>query len=624
MTERYWFLQANPKLYDLDGALGELDRIWWRVPQHTSEIHVGDVVLLWRSGKESGIVGIGRVIEEPQMRGIDSADKKFTLSPEEGVEGVTRALVLVKPAPFVAKSQLEVLAPLSLHPIVVAPMGTVFPVSEEQWQAIRPLVSPPPDPVEGSAGVLPSAFGWEQRAKGVLPMPGGYSGYLDSLVEICNIVDEERPKPIELAARLEAQMHLAATAARLRESFLRKAGFIEQSGGVCRVGLWAQRWRESGDPRIAIALLHARCRFIGEMLAEAQTPRTTDELRQIANERYGLKWDTQTQVLNRRGWLQSAGMLEATDDGRIQTTSAGKALLHELTLFRGASTEDAGKPPVGEPGEPVLPTPEEPGIVQRIVDELAASATDSGNPDRFERAVRDAFSFLGFQAEWIGGAGKTDVLVDAPLGAYSSYRSVVDCKTSASGSVNDPQVDWMTLKEHKTKHEANYILLVAPQPSGKRLFERAQETGVAVLSVERLSALCRQHTKAPLGLEDYRALFTVTSEGESAEIDEHAEELLRLIALAATICAAIRQHSQTFGRLTAHDLLLLTTTEPEFSTTEEELQVLLDAMANPLLGIAEGDRETGYLVVMSPAVARDRLAVLGQHLAADLTENTSS
>lgn len=43
----------------------------------------------------------------------------------------------------------------------------------------------------------------------------------------------------------------------------------------------------------------------------------------VANERYDMGWDTQTQIVNRRGWLQSAGMLVGTDDGKVQATPAG-------------------------------------------------------------------------------------------------------------------------------------------------------------------------------------------------------------------------------------------------------------------------------------------------------------
>src|SRR5262249_41422521 len=145
--------------------------------------------------------------------------------------------------------------------------------------------------------------------------------------------------------------------------------------------------------------------------------------------------------------------------------------------------------------------------IDAMVDAISDSATDSSHPDRFEVAVRDAFAFLGFEAEWLGGSGRTDVLLDAPLGAADAYRVVVDCKTSSCGSVSEPQVAWVTRTEHKEKHDANHILLVAPSPAGSRMFARARQYGVVVMSAAQLSGLCRQHAWTPLGLADYRSLF---------------------------------------------------------------------------------------------------------------------
>ena len=64
---RAWIFQANPSIYDIDGALAEVSEIWWRVPQYTGEVHVGDAIVLWRSGAQAGIVGVGRVVVEPQL-----------------------------------------------------------------------------------------------------------------------------------------------------------------------------------------------------------------------------------------------------------------------------------------------------------------------------------------------------------------------------------------------------------------------------------------------------------------------------------------------------------------------------------------------------------------------------
>ena len=47
---------------------------------------------------------------------------------------------------------------------------------------------------------------------------------------------------------------------------------------------------------------------------------------------YGMGWDTQTQIVNRRGWLQSAGMLTDMGDGKVKLSEKGQLLLSEISL----------------------------------------------------------------------------------------------------------------------------------------------------------------------------------------------------------------------------------------------------------------------------------------------------
>lgn len=613
---RAWFFQANPKLYDIDAALGVLDRLWWRVPQYTSEIHVGDVVVIWRSGVNAGIVGVGRVVGEPQLRDADVTEQPFYLTPDVAGQ-VTRARLQVRSVPFIAKEQVRAIPQLRQHQILVAPMGTVFPLSENEWSALEGAVPAAPDVADSEASALPPSFAWAQRNKGVLPMPGGYNGYLIALRRVCDAVTEERPTPVELAALLETVLEVKPTAARLRESFLRKVGLIEAVSGICRLGVWTQRWLTSGDDRIVIAQLHGRCRFIGELLHAARGPLGNEALLRVANDQYGMGWDTQTQIVNRRGWLQSAGMLTAVGDGTVQTSAAGQRLLAELALY------DPAMGPVAAPvievrasaPAAIVPSTPESDVVDAVVAAILGSATDSAHPAVFEQAVRDAFDFLGFHAEWLGGPGRTDVLLQATLGKDESYRVVVDCKTSGSGAVGDQQVDWVTLTDHKRKHDADHIALVAPNPSGGRLFDRAVKHLVSVISADQLAGLCRQHARAPLGLDDYRALFTRGGALGTEGIDERAEDVQRMIGLAAALCEVVRERSTVFGRLSARDLrLILANEQVAEGTTEDELQSLLDTLASPLLGVLDGSRVDGYRVTMSPEVAQRRIEAIARHV----------
>jgi hypothetical protein len=614
---RAWFFQANPAHYDIDAALGTLDRIWWRVPQRASDIHVGDVAILWRSGKHAGIVGLGRISSDPQQHSIDEAEKPFVLDErEEGAADVTRVLIRVQHVSLIAKDQVRSVAELRQHQILVAPMGTVFPVSATQWSALGDLLPELPEPIERAGSALPPAFAWSQRAKGVLPMPGGYNGYLASLRKVCSLVADERPGPAELASRLESVLDVKPTAARLRESFLRKIGLVQLQAGTCSLGSWTEKWLESGDDRIVTALLHGRCQFIGELLDAARNPRSNDELLAVANDRYGMGWDTQTQVGIRRGWLQSAGMLTDLGDGTVRLSEMGSLFLAEITLHDVGSGPAVIKVVEAAPVVPAesRPSPDSPAV-DRIIEAVSSSATDSSHPERFETATRNAFAFLGFQAEWLGGPGRTDVLLDAPLGAADAYRVVVDCKTSGSGSVSDQQVDWVTLSEHKEKHDAHHILLVAPNPTGSRMFARAQQYGVVVMSAGQLCGLCRQHARTPLGLDDYRSLFVTGGRLDTLALDEKAEEVHRLVVLAAAVWDAIRDRSATFGHMTARDLLLVLSENPVAEgTTADELQTLLETLASPLLNVLTGSNDGGYRVTTSAEVARRRIEIVARQL----------
>jgi hypothetical protein len=96
-------------------------------------------------------------------------------------------------------------------------------------------------------------------------------------------------------------------------------------------------------------------------------------------------------------------------------------------------------------------------------------------------------------------------------------------------------------------------------------------------------------------------------------VDEKAEEVKRLVFLAAAVWAAIRDRSAVFGRLSARDLLLILSGQPVAEgTTEDELQALLDTLASPLLNVLHGSRDDGYRVTTSAEVAGRRIEIVAQ------------
>jgi hypothetical protein len=222
-----WFFQANPKMFDIDAALAQLEEIVWRVPQHTSEIQAGDVAILWRSGPEAGIVGVGRILEQPFAQPDSRAEEPFILTPE--VAGVdTRVRIRVSSTPFVSKDHVKSIEGFENHPIITAPMGTVFPLRNDLYERLTPLLAEPPDfDKQPEADLMyPAVFAWGQRSKSVHPMPGGYSAYLKSLRALLEAIIEVRPAKKELPDLIVARFEVTTKRAELLANFVRKVSFV--------------------------------------------------------------------------------------------------------------------------------------------------------------------------------------------------------------------------------------------------------------------------------------------------------------------------------------------------------------------------------------------------------------
>lgn len=586
---RHWILQANPDYFDIRSALQQLDSIAWRLPKYAELIRPGDGVALWESGAEAGIVGIGTIQTMPAELPVPAAEMAFNR--DAGHEGQleTRAVVAVRPIDPVAKSSVAEIASMSEHAIVVAPMGTVFPLSPVQWAALAACWQDPLPPLieEPQVDGLPLPFAWSGRRNDTYPLPGGYGGHLDSLRQILDFVERQRPSVDELTHQLSEQFGSSASNARHISLFLRRVALVDEHAGLLNLSDVSRRWMSENDDDLIVAQIHARVRFVGEMLAILDQPRSIEEILAVAASRFGLNWTTKAQIQRRRGWLQSAGMIDVDDEGLLYRTPKGTSLLGRLSVYEGSDKiEPPDPPPEPRPPEPKrIVVPEQLELIE-LVERLEATAIASRSPDDFEYAIRDAFAFLGFRAEKLGGAGKTDVVADADLGRDASYRVIIDAKTTGRGAVSDSQIDWDTLEDHRALHSADYVAVVGPSFGSQRVADRAEKHNVKVVGVSDLIGLVRQHAANPMGLDAYRALFN----SESSDLDLEAlaaavEEDERRQAILVAVLAEIEAHVSEVGPLSARDLYLLMRARPELDPDVEEIAEVLDALSSPVIGV---------------------------------------
>ena len=477
-------------------------------------------------------------------------------------------------------------------------------------------IEPIPGESTGSSD-LPPALTWAQRRKSAHPLPGGYSGYVTSLRTILDWVVERQPEREALEQWLVEAFSISAHRSRLMIDFLLDLPLLQVNAGIVSLPAQAQRWRSDPDPSYLVALLHSRVRFIGEMVAVLREPHDTEAVLAIANHDFGMGWQTRAQIDRRRGWLQSAGAVVPDAEGRLVATELGLAVLPRLELYAPGQT-----PPEAERTEPELTSVTDVAVhpdsttsataTDDLEDRLRSAATLTSSPAEFERAVTDTFRSLGYEATHLGGPGQTDVLLVADLGPQDSYRVIIDCKTTSHEGVSDAQIDWITLSEHRVKHKATYVSVVGPAFMGPRVRGRARDQGVTLIDVQGLITLHLQHVRVPMGLDTYQELFTRSDADEGAAVvAEAADDFSRWLELGALTLRLVRELETEEGALSARDLYWnIRGREKLGSVTDRDLQLVLDTLANPPLGLLRRTADQRYQSVGPMVTTRARLLAL--------------
>jgi len=82
MQNQFWIFQANPKHFDLPGALGKLDEVAFAANQKSELMQSGDTVFFWESGPSGGLLGTGEIIDGPKIMKNPEKENLFKKSNE--------------------------------------------------------------------------------------------------------------------------------------------------------------------------------------------------------------------------------------------------------------------------------------------------------------------------------------------------------------------------------------------------------------------------------------------------------------------------------------------------------------------------------------------------------------
>lgn len=159
-----WIFQANPKYYRILEALQNLDRIQFLTNRYRDRIQVGDIVLLWVSGKHAGIYAQARVAEGVAERKPDGADAAFRADPASAVTARSGVVLTIERrflANPVLKAAISATDGLANLMILRQPTGTNFRVEAEEWECLRALL-----PTEETLEPAPEVLTWATKRAG--------------------------------------------------------------------------------------------------------------------------------------------------------------------------------------------------------------------------------------------------------------------------------------------------------------------------------------------------------------------------------------------------------------------------------------------------------------------------
>jgi hypothetical protein len=138
-----WIFQANPDLFDIQGALGALVEISWLVRQNADKIREGDEVFFWQAGRDAGIVATGTLLTDAASIAMPVGERAFVKNDAKFDGDQLRVHVQIerKLATRISREHLLQLPALEGLSILRAAQGTNFAVTREQASLLRELIA---------------------------------------------------------------------------------------------------------------------------------------------------------------------------------------------------------------------------------------------------------------------------------------------------------------------------------------------------------------------------------------------------------------------------------------------------------------------------------------------------
>lgn len=344
-----------------------------------------------------------------------------------------------------------------------------------------------------------------------------------------------------------------------------------------------------------VLLIASKYTFVSELLLLLEkNVMTAKELAIEAKINYGFPNDKTSYISKRLHILENAKFIKEISKRKYELTKRGTNFCND---YRGFFDIDY----LNDKKTKTYDSDKKSSI--SILSELRASSMDSTNPNNFEKVIQKAFEILGFKSYWLGGSGKTDVLIEAPTSPNFSYKVAIDAKSNYSGSVTEGLVNFDTVNEHKKKHNANFSMIIGYNFQGERLIRRAEEHKIALCTVDDLENLIKMHYEVPLKSNSYKKIFEQCGLINIGSLKEDREKIVRegnLLKDTMKTLYNLVDDPEFNGIVNAQIVYAMLKMEGTYNPTASvnEIRDTLEFLSSPIIGCV-GKNKDGYYALGS-------------------------
>lgn len=404
---------------------------------------------------------------------------------------------------------------------------------------------------------------------------------IENLREIVQF-SNERVSRADLFEFVEDKFSLKTSSVESMMPFLRADGLLEEVGRNIYVATSAAKaWCDSGNDLDFIRIIHSHKRFVGEMIVFATDVVTRNDIYAEAK-KYGVNLEKARWIM---GFLLEAGLLEETQYLHVKATPLGLKFALSLPLMI---------PPIEEqkPNSTNTSKVNEAEIVidntsNQLFERLSVAARNPMAESKasgvaFEELIAAIFTYMGFEAKRIGGAGNTDVVVRWKDNDDKIITAVVDGKSKSSGTVTHTDVSDVAIETHKEKNSAEYVAIIGPGFGGYTIKNHARKKGFALITDEELIDIAKNVQTLGLCLTEISTLFQVPN--GLARLNELIDTKKREQEILTLVVSTFQQEQDAMESLSARDLYFLLR-KTELSPSLEELISAFEMLSKDEIGV---------------------------------------